>query len=131
MSSNVETGSQSTSALWTARILSALLVLFLLFDGITKVFKESHVVEAFVRLGLPVGLAPEIGIIVLACAIVYAIPRTRVLGAVLVTGLLGGAVATHVRAGSPAFETLVFPVMMGALAWVPLWLRDLRVRALL
>jgi len=131
MSSNVETGSQSTSALWTARILSALLVLFLLFDGITKVFQESHVVEAFVRLGLPVALAPEIGIIVLVCAIVYAIPRTRILGAVLVTGLLGGAMATHVRAGSPLFETLIFPVMMGALAWVPLWLRDVRVRALL
>jgi hypothetical protein len=123
--------SESRARLWTARILGTLLVLFLLFDGFTKVFKESHVIEAFNRLGIPVGLAPEIGIIVLICAIAYAIPRTRIVGAVLVTGLLGGAVATHVRAGSPVFETLLFPAMMGALAWVPLWLRDVRVRALL
>jgi len=123
--------SDSASRLWTARLLGGLLVLFLLFDGITKVFKERHVLEAFERLGIPVSLAPEIGLIVLVCAVAYAIPRTRILGAILVTGLLGGAVATHVRAGSPVFEALVFPAIMGALAWVPLWLRDVRVRALL
>ncbi len=123
--------SESKARLWTARILGALLVLFLLFDGITKVFKESHVVDAFHRLGVPVHLAPEIGLIVLACAVVYAIPRTRILGAILITGLLGGAVATHVRAGSPVFEAFVFPAIMAAFAWVPLWLRDVRVRALL
>jgi hypothetical protein len=111
--------------------LSGLVVAFLLFDGITKVFKESHVIDAFNRLGLPVSLAPQIGILVLVCAIVYAIPRSAIAGAVLITGLLGGAVATHVRAGSPAFEAFVFPVMMGALTWIPLWLRDVRVRALL
>lgn len=121
----------STARLWTARIMSLLVIVFLLFDGITKVFKESHVIEAFNRLGIPVGLAPDIGIVVLVCAIVYAIPRSAILGAVLITGLLGGAVATHVRAGSPAFEAFVFPVMMGALTWIPLWLRDVRVRALL
>ncbi len=121
----------SAARLWTARSLSLLVILFLLFDGITKVFKESHVIEAFQRLGVPVGLAPDIGILVLVCAIVYAIPRTAILGAVLITGLLGGAVATHVRAGSPAFEAFVFPAMMGALTWIPLWLRDIRVRALL
>jgi hypothetical protein len=131
MSSLVQTRSQSKARLWTARILSGWLILFLLFDGTTKVFRESHVIEAFNRLGVPVSLAPEIGILVLVCAIVYAIPRTRILGAVLVTGLLGGAVATHVRAGSPVFEAFIFPVMMGALTWVPLWLRDVRVRALL
>lgn len=121
----------STVRPWTARIMSLLVIVFLLFDGITKVFKESHVIEAFNRLGIPVGLAPDIGIVVLVCAIVYAIPRSAILGAVLITGLLGGAVATHVRAGSPAFEAFVFPVMMGALTWIPLWLRDVRVRALL
>lgn len=121
----------SAARIWTARIMSLLLILFLLFDGITKVFQESHVIEAFQRLGMPVGLAPDIGILVLVCAIVYAIPRSAILGAVLITGLLGGAVATHVRAGSPAFEAFVFPVMMGALTWIPLWLRDVRVRALL
>lgn len=121
----------SAARVWTARSLSLLVILFLLFDGITKVFKESHVIEAFQRLGLPVSLAPDIGTLVLVCAIVYAIPRTAILGAVLITGLLGGAVATHVRAGSPAFEAFVFPVMMGVLTWFPLWLRDVRVRALL
>ncbi|HWG31326.1 MAG TPA: DoxX family protein [Steroidobacteraceae bacterium] len=131
MSTSIQSLPLSAGRLWTARLLSGLVVLFLLFDGITKVFKESHVIEAFNRLGLPVGLAPQIGILVLVCAIVYAIPRSAILGAVLITGLLGGAVATHVRAGSPAFEAFVFPVMMGALTWIPLWLRDLRVRALL
>ncbi len=131
MNSLVQIDSESGARLWTARLLSALLVLFLLFDGITKVFKESHVIDAFNRLGIPVSRAPVIGLIVLACAIVYAIPRTRILGAVLVTGLLGGAIATHVRAGSPVFETLLFPVMMAAFAWIPLWLRDVRVRVLL
>ncbi len=116
---------------WTARIFTALVILFLLFDGATKVVSEHHVVEAFGRLGVPVDLAPGIGILVLVCAVVYAIPRTAVLGALLITGLLGGAVATHVRAGSPPFEAYIFPAMMGALTWVPLWLRDLRVRALI
>ena len=131
MNTSIQTLPSSATRLWTARLMSSLLILFLLFDGITKVFKESHVIEAFNRLGVPVGLAPDIGILVLVCAIVYAIPRTAIIGAVLITGLLGGAVATHVRAGSPVFEAFVFPVMMGALTWVPLWLRDIRVRALL
>lgn len=131
MSASIQSLSLSPARLWTARLLSGLVVAFLLFDGITKVFKESHVIDAFNRLGLPVSLAPQIGILVLVCAIVYAIPRSAIAGAVLITGLLGGAVATHVRAGSPAFEAFVFPVMMGALTWIPLWLRDVRVRALL
>jgi len=127
----IQKASISAGRLWSARILSTLLILFLLFDGITKVVRESHVVEAFNRLGIPVSRAPGIGVLVLVCALVYAVPRTAVLGAILITGLLGGAVATHVRAGSPAFEAFVFPVMMGALTWLPLWLRDTRVRALL
>ncbi|HXR91367.1 MAG TPA: DoxX family protein [Steroidobacteraceae bacterium] len=131
MSTSIQTLPLSPGRLWTARLLSGLVILFLLFDGITKVFKESHVIEAFNRLGLPANLAPQIGILVLVCAIVYAIPRSAILGAVLITGLLGGAVATHVRAGSPAFEAFVFPAIMGALTWIPLWLRDVRVRALL
>lgn len=131
MSTSIQTLPLSAARLWTARLLSVLVVVFLLFDGITKVFKESHVIEAFNRLGLPASLAPQIGILVLVCAVVYAIPRSAIPGAILITGLLGGAVATHVRAGSPAFEAFVFPVLMGALTWIPLWLRDARVRALL
>src|SRR5690348_18417142 len=118
MSTSIQTLPLSPGRLWTARLLSGLVILFLLFDGITKVFKESHVIEAFNRLGLPANLAPQIGILVLVCAIVYAIPRSAILGAVLITGLLGGAVATHVRAGSPAFEAFVFPAIMGALTWI-------------
>ena len=110
--------------------MSGLLVLFLIFDGVTKVVKQVDVLQAFNRLGIPVDRAPGIGILVLICALVYAVPRTRVLGAILVTGLLGGAVATHVRAGSPLFEAYVFPFLMGVLTWAPLLLKDARVRAL-
>jgi hypothetical protein len=130
MSPSVETSSVSQGRLWTARALSTLLIVFLLFDGVTKVFRESHVLEAFTRLGVPVDLAPGIVVLVLFCALVYAIPRSSILGAILITGLLGGAVATHLRAGSPPFEAYVFPLLMGALTWIPLWLREVRLRAL-
>ena len=126
----MNTPSETPALLWTARTFSALVILFLLFDGITKIVGERHVVEAFMRLGVPVDLAPGIGILVVVCALVYAVPRTAILGALLITALLGGAVATHVRANSPPFEAYIFPAMMGALTWVPLWLRDLRLRAL-
>jgi hypothetical protein len=101
----------------------------LLFDAITKLMKVPQVLEATVRLGFPVGALSVIAVILLVCTVIYAIPRTAILGAVLLTGYLGGAVATQLRAGSPAFED-VFPVLFGVLVWLGVYLRDLRVRAL-
>src|SRR5262245_43836093 len=91
----------SSKRLWAGRIIRALAVLFLLFDAVAKLFKPVWVVEPTVRLGYPETLIVSIGIILLVCTVIYVIPRTTFLGAVLLTGYLGGAVATHVRAGDP------------------------------
>ena len=118
------------SRLWAGRIVSGFAALFLLFDGVTKLFKPSFVVDATVRLGFPESAIVGIGILLTACTVIYLIPRTSILGAVLVTGYLGGAVAIQLRAGSSAFET-VFPVLIGILVWGGLRLRDNRVKELL
>jgi hypothetical protein len=123
----------SSKALWTGRILSGLVVLFLLVDAGFKLIKPlpAPAVQAFGQLGYPVGLAAGIGILLLACVALYAVPRTSVLGAILLTGYLGGAVATHVRVGDPWFSHALFPVYIGLLVWGGLYLRDERVRALI
>jgi hypothetical protein len=115
--------------LWTGRILSALAVLFLTFDATIKLFNIQPVVDASRLLGLPVDLAPALGVILLACLAIYLLPRTAALGAVLLTGYLGGAIAIQARVGAEPFS-LVFPVILGALLWGGLYLRDKRVRAL-
>ncbi|MGZ6104880.1 MAG: DoxX family protein [Vulcanimicrobiaceae bacterium] len=120
----------SEKRLWAGRIVSAIAVLFLLLDGVIHVMNIAPVVEAFARLGFPDTLALYIGIIELVCIAVYVIPRTAVLGAVLLTGYLGGAVATQVRAGSTLFEAM-FPIILGVLIWSGLLLRDDRLRALI
>ena len=112
---------------WTGRILSTLAVLFLLFDAVGKLTVPAFVVEACTRLGFPVHLSVTIGVLLTLSTILYAIPRTAVLGAVLLTGYLGGAVAIQMRAGSPLFET-VFPVIFGILVWAGIYLRDCRLR---
>ena len=114
--------------LWTGRALSGLTVLFMLFDAVMKFTMPPQVVEACTRLGIPVSQAASIGVLLLVSTIVYAIPRTDVLGAVLLTGYLGGAVAIQMRAGSPTFET-VFPVLFGVVLWGGVYLRDCKVRA--
>ncbi len=114
---------------WIGRILTALAVLFLLWDGVIKLMVLAPVAEAFVRLGYPVSVAVGIGTLELACLAVYLIPRTSLLGAVLLTGFLGGAVATHVRVEDPLFTHALFPIYVAALLWGGLWLRDARVRA--
>ena len=103
----------SNASLWTGRILSALMVLFLIFDGVIHILKIAPVVKAFSDLGLPVDIAMPIGIIELICVLLYIVPRTSVLGAVLLTGYLGGAVLTQVRVGSPLFAVSLFPVYVG------------------
>lgn len=120
----------SKSALWAGRILSALPALFLLFDGAMKLVKPTFVVEATVKLGFPESVIVPLGIVVLVCTILYLLPATAILGAILLTGYLGGAVATHVHAGHGAFEIL-FPVIFGILLWGGLVLRDPRLRLLL
>lgn len=116
--------------LWTGRILSALVTLFLLFDGAIKVMALPVVEDTMAALGYPPGLGFGLGVLTLAIAALYAIPRTAVLGAVLLTGLLGGAMATHLRVGSPLFSHLLFGLYLGLLAWGGLWLRDPALRAL-
>jgi len=119
----------SKRTLWAGRILSALPALFLLVDAIMKLVKPAPVVKATVALGYPESVILPLGIVLLICTVLYSIPRTAVLGAILLTGYLGGAVATHVRIGSGAFP-LVFPLILGTLLWGGLYLRDERLRSL-
>jgi hypothetical protein len=115
--------------LWAGRIVSAVAVLFLLLDATIHVLKPPPVVEAFAALGFPIALSTQIGILELVCVLVYVIPRTAILGAVLLTGYLGGATAVQVRAGHATFEC-IFPALIGVLLWAGLLLRDRRLRAL-
>jgi hypothetical protein len=118
------------TAVWGGRLVSGLAVLFLLFDTVIKLLTLAPAVEATTQLGYAASLVAVIGLIELACLAVYVIPRSAILGAILLTGYLGGAVATHVRAGSPLFS-VVFPLIIGALVWGGLLLRDARLRSLL
>jgi uncharacterized protein YndB with AHSA1/START domain len=117
----------STKLLWAGRVVSALPVLMLVFSAVMKLVKPPQLAEGFAHLGWPDDLALGLGILELACTVLYVIPRTSVLGAVLLTGYLGGATATHVRVGEPSW----LPVVFGVLVWGGLYLRDARLRALL
>lgn len=110
--------------------MSALAVLFLLVDSVIKLMKIDPVVESFMRLGYPVSLALGIGLVEIVCVVVYVIPRTSALGAILLTGYLGGAVATHLRIGSPFLTHTFFPIYVGVLVWGGLFLREERLPAL-
>ncbi|ABS24793.1 DoxX family protein [Anaeromyxobacter sp. Fw109-5] len=124
-------GDASRTRLWAGRILTALPVLFLLFDGTIKLLKLDPVVESFARLGYPATIARGIGGLELALIAVTLVPRTSLLGAVLLTGYLGGAVSTHVRVGDPLFTHVLFPSYVGVLLWSGLYLRDDRLRTLM
>lgn len=127
MSLATQTAPISKKMLWAGSILSALPVLMLLFSGGMKLLKPDLVVQEFARLGYPESLVLGIGILELTCTAVYVIPRTSIVGAILLTAYLGGATATHVRVGDPFF----IPVVLGVLVWAGLFLRDQRLRALL
>lgn len=116
----------SGKRLWTGRVLSGLVVLFLLMDGVMKLFKPAAVVNASAELGWPDQIIVATGIVLLICTILYAVPRTAMLGAILLTGYLGGAVAVQWRAGNPLFAETLFPVYMGILLWAGMYLRDAR-----
>jgi hypothetical protein len=124
-SANIKSASKGMT--WTGRTLSGLAILFLLFDAFGKFTMPSYVVDACTRLGIPVSQGMSIGVLLLVSTIIYAIPRTAVLGAVLLTGYLGGAVAIQMRAGSSTFET-VFPVLFGVIVWAGAFLRDCALR---
>lgn len=122
---------RSTSKrVWAGRVLSGLLVLFFLFDAGCKLLRLPMVIEASAKLGFSENAIVAIGTILLVCTIAYAVPRTAVLGAVLLTGYLGGAICTHVRSFEGAFP-IVFATVFGILVWLGLGLRDDRVRALI
>jgi len=120
----------SNTRVWIGRIASGLPALFLLVDGVMKLIKPAVVVETTMQLGYAESTILPLGLLLIACTIVYLIPRTAVLGAILLTGYLGGAVATHVRAAEGSFP-IVFPVIFGTLIWLGLFLRDTRLQALL
>lgn len=120
----------SKKRLYTGRAISILAVLFLLFDSFGHLAKPAPVADAFVRLGMPLGLSFGIGILGLVCTVLYAIPRTSILGAILLTGYLGGATAVNLRVSDPTFETL-FPVLFGVVIWAGIFLRDRALHTLL
>lgn len=120
----------STPALWTGRIMSGLAVLFLLFDGGIKLVPLEIVITTSKEMGLPAteSFARFLGVVTLVCTALYAWPRTALLGAVVLTGLFGGAIATHLKLHSPLFSHTLFGLYLGILVWGGLWLRDPRVR---
>jgi len=128
MQSAAQTAPVSKGRLWAGRILSAIPALMLLFAGIMKLLKPPSMIQGLAQYGYPESLVVIIGILEMACAVVYLIPRTSVLGAILATGFLGGAAATNVRVKDPSF---VLPVVFGVLVWAGLFFRDERLRALI
>ena len=131
MQPGTQTAPVSKKRLWAGRVMTALPALFLLLDGVMKLVKPAPVVEGTVRLGYPESVILPLGIVLITCAVLYVILRTSVLGAILLTGYLGGAVATHVRVGDPLFSHVLFPVYLGVLLWGGLYLRDDRLRTLI
>jgi hypothetical protein len=121
----------SKGARWTGRVMSGLAALFLLMDAVMKFVRPEVVTKGTVELGFPESVILPLGVVLLVSTLLYVVPRTAVLGAILLTGYLGGAVCTHVRVGNPLFSHVLFPVYLGALLWGGLYLRDRRVRALL
>ena len=117
--------------LWIGRALSALGVLFLTFDATMKLLRLPMAIDGTTELGYPASVVFPLGIVQVVCLILYLLPRTSVFGAVLWTGYLGGAIATHVRLGNPLLTHVLFPVYVALLLWGGLWLRDTRLRALL
>ncbi len=118
-------------SMWSGRILSGIAVLFLTFDSVIKLLLVQPAIDANAQLGYPASVVFPLGLLEAVLLVIYLIPRTSVLGAILWTGYLGGAIATHVRLMNPLFTHILFPIYVAALLWGGLWLRDARVRALL
>jgi hypothetical protein len=121
----------SRTAFWSGRIISGLVTAFMIFDGTIHIMKPAPVVQGFAQLGFPIRLAVPLGIVSLTCALLYAIPQTSILGAILLTGYLGGAVAVQVPTQNPFFGEVIFPVYIGIFLWGGIYLRDERLRKLI
>jgi hypothetical protein len=123
----------STTLVWAGRVTSGLVILFLLMDGAIKMVPIQPVIDSLKELGYPASdsFARLLGLIVLACTALYAWPRTAALGAILLTGLFGGAIASHLRLGDPLFSHTLFGVYLGLLMWAGLWFRDPALRTLI
>jgi hypothetical protein len=121
----------SKGQLWTGRVLSGVAVLFMLFDTVIHAMRPPAVIQGFAQLGFPLSIAIPLSTIEFIAIVLYVIPRTAALGAILLTGYLGGAVAAQVRIGAPLFSTLLAPVYVALFLWGGLYLRDERVRALI
>jgi hypothetical protein len=120
----------SNAALWTGRVLTGIAALFLTFDTIVKLALVKPALDANAQLGYAASMIRPVGLIELACLVVYLVPRTAPIGALFWTGYLGGAIASQLRAGNPLFSHVLFPIYVAALVWGGLWLRDARVRSL-
>ena len=133
MQTAIDTATPSKSRLWTGRILTTLTVLFLIMDIVFKFIRPipPQVTQPMAQLGLPLDLLSAIGILLLICTILYVIPATSVLGAVLLTGYLGGAISLNMRVGNPLFSYVLFPVYIGIFMWAGLCLREPRLLVLL
>ncbi|TCR92657.1 DoxX family protein [Rhizobium sp. BK376] len=121
----------TNTAVWAGRIVSGIVVLALLADAAVDLFSPAMIEAEMTATGFPANLAPVLGIIILVCAVLYAIPRTAVLGAILITGFLGGAICTHFRLGEMGAPPQIICLLLGVLTWAGLYLRDPRLRALL
>jgi hypothetical protein len=130
MQSAIPPGAPSKKSLWAGRIMSGLVAAFMVFDAVIHLMKPAPVVEAFAKLGFPIRLAVPLGIIELVCVLLYVLPRTSILGAILLTGYLGGAIAIQLPTGNSLFGEVLFPVYIGVILWGGIYLRDDRLRTL-
>jgi hypothetical protein len=121
----------SNATMWTGRVISALVVAFMIFDGGIQVMAFDFVKEGMTQFGIPAELARPLGIVTLICTLLYALPQTSVLGAVLLTGFLGGTIATHLRGTDPLLPHVASALVIASFVWGGLWLRDPRLRALM
>ncbi len=128
MESLTQSSPTSKAGLWTGRVLGGIAIIFMIFDSVIHLMVVQPVVDSFNQLGYPVDLAVILGVLELVCLVMYMVPGTSILGAVLLTGYLGGAVATQLRIHAPLFSTALFPVYIGILAWGGLHLRSNRLR---
>lgn len=126
MDAGIGTAQSSKGMIWTGRIISGIVVLFLLFTTTFGLMHKAESIKQMIKYGYPESAYMPITIVFVTCILLYAIPRTSIFGAILMTGYLGGAVATHVRASEPFF----FPIVVGVLVWLGIFLRDARLRAL-
>jgi hypothetical protein len=128
---DLPTSSISRGALWAGRVMSGLVIAFLLLDGTMKLMPLQIVIDTSQQMAIPLDIIPTLGVLTLAGTLLYACPRTSVLGAIILTGYLGGAIYAHFRLADPLFTHTLFGVYLGLLIWGGLYLRDPRIRALI